>query len=108
MGLEPALAAVLDMVCLNSEDRLQAADELVLRASVGGCYENGVIAGNRSGYFGPLGFVDRDGDALGRPDGGADHGNGRTGALEPSHELRQRAEIPVRASELVRGQHVRS
>src|SRR5271155_4196629 len=96
MGLEPALEAVLDMVVLNSKDRLQAADELVLRTSVGGCYEYGVIAGNRSGHFGPLGLVDRDGDTLRRAYGRSYDGDRGTGTLQPPHELRQRAEIIVR------------
>src|SRR5271168_873012 len=96
MGLAPALEAMLDMIFLNSEDRLQTADELILRTSVGGCYEYGVIAGNRSGHFGPLGLVDSHGDTLRRADGRPYYSDGGAGPLQPSHELRQRAEITVR------------
>ena len=71
MGLEPALAAVWGMIFQDSEDGLQAAEELVLRAGVGGGDEDGVVAGNRAGDFRPLGLVDRDGDALRGADGGA-------------------------------------
>src|SRR6185437_9743832 len=87
---------------LDSEDGVQTAHQLVLRACVGGCNENGVVAGDRSGHFGPLGLVDRDGDALSRADRRTQHSNGGTGALQAAHELRQSTEVPVGSRELVR------
>src|SRR5437879_8841478 len=101
MGVAPALDTVLGMIS-DSEDGLQAAHQLVLRARAGGRYEYGVVAGEGSGHFRPLRLVDRNGDALGGPDRGPQHGDRRPGAPQVAHELRQHAEVAVGARDFIR------
>ena len=57
----------------TAEQGVQALDQALLRAGVGGGDEDGVVAGDGADDLGPLGLVDRDGDALRRADRGADH-----------------------------------
>src|ERR1700738_5126325 len=107
MGLEPALAAMSGMICLDdSEDRLQAAEKLVLRTGVGGGNEYGVVARNRARYLRPLGLVDSDGDALGGTYSGLQHSERGASTFQSAYELREHAEIPVRARELIGRQNV--
>src|ERR1700730_11504669 len=107
MGLEPALAAMSGMICLDdSEDRLQAAEELVLRTGVGGGNEYGVVTRNRARHLRPLGLVDGNGDALGGTYSGLQHSERGTRSLQAAHELREHPEIPVGACDLLGRQNI--
>src|ERR1700730_14533397 len=107
MGLEPALAAMSGMICLDdSEDRLQAAEELVLRTGVGGGNEYGVVTRNRARHLRPRGLVDGNGDALGGTYSGLQHGERGTGSLQPAHELREHPEITARACDFIGRQNI--
>src|SRR6185437_5428909 len=81
----------------NSENGLKPRDQGVLRAGVGGCDEDSVVAGDGAGDLGPLRPIDGDGDALRRADRGPDHGERWAGAPQPTHELREHAEVAVGA-----------
>ena len=52
----------------DSEQGVEALDQPLLRAGVGGGDEDGVVAGDGADHFGPFGLVERDRDALRRAD----------------------------------------
>src|ERR1700730_846498 len=107
MGLEPALAAMSGMICLDdSEDRLQAAEELVLRTGIGCGDEYGVVTRNRARHLRPLGLVDGNGDALSGTYSGLQYRERGTGSLQAAHELREHPEITIGARDLLGRQNV--
>src|SRR5690348_3318467 len=83
-GWEPEVEGAGDIFLLDSEQGLQAGDQSVLRASIHGCNEDRVIAGDGSGHFGPGSPVDGHGDTLRRADRGSQHRQRRAGTLDPS------------------------